>query len=660
MAEKTAHQQPSPSPSPSPVRSGMRHNEDIRCIVSTFLFFLVFVITWHNFSSPLAGGWVSLTLWLSLFQLSFMGAVTTHNAIHLPVFWSRNWNNFYQICLSLQYGGAVTVFIPGHNLSHHKYPQQARDVMRTTKVRYSWNLLNGLLFFWHVVLSGNKDDKLYFEAQARLNRPIVRQRRREEIAVWGTTAVLILIDWRRWIWFALLPQFYAKYCILSLNFLQHDGCDMSSKYNFARNFTGITLNYLCFNNGYHTVHHLYPGLHWSVLPEKHQELIGPHIAQSLESSNILVYMWKSFIYPGLRLDYTGRRLVITKEENEMPDEPWFYDGSETFSNTKEYLSQDPTADAHITRLTHLTTDSAKADHIKSTYFDVPSSRLGFAIVEDISVENAYDEVLKSAPFEAVIHTASPFQLWGDDIKKIFMDPAILGTTGLLEAIKAYAPMVNRVVITSSVATAAAGPVDSTYVHSAKDWVEISEEKAYSNPWDGYVASKVYAEKAAWDFVKRENPQFTIPAILPAYVLGPIIHDVGSLSTIMTSELLIRDFLSGNYKDEIAPSPIGRFTDVRDAAMAHVRAIEFGEAGGQRFLVGSGTYSNRQVATILWKNFPALRSKLPGPEINSGGFPVEGVPDFDVEPSKKILGMVYATLENTIVSMTGSMVGLYKE
>jgi len=58
---------------------------------------------------------------------------------------------------------------------------------------------------------------------------------------------------------------------------------------------------------------------------------------------------------------------------------------------------------------------AKADHIKSTYFDVPPSRLDFAIVEDISVENAYDEVIKSAPFEAVIHTASSFQLSGDDI-----------------------------------------------------------------------------------------------------------------------------------------------------------------------------------------------------------------------------------------------------
>jgi fatty acid desaturase len=210
--------------------------------------------------------------------------------------------------------------------------------VRTTKVRYNWNLLNGLLFFWHVVLSGNTDDKLYFEAQARLNRSIVKQRRLEEVAVWSATAVLVLLDWRRWIWFALMPQFYAKYCILSLNFLQHDGCDMSSKYNFARNFTGQTLNYLCFNNGYHTVHHLHPGLHWSTLPQKHQKLIAPHIAPSLEHSNILLYIWRSFIYPGLRLDYKGHPLLISKEENEMPDEPWFYNGTETYSSTQEYLA----------------------------------------------------------------------------------------------------------------------------------------------------------------------------------------------------------------------------------------------------------------------------------------------------------------------------------
>ncbi|KAF9774286.1 hypothetical protein IL306_007733 [Fusarium sp. DS 682] len=304
---------------------------------------------------------------------------------------------------------------------------------------------------------------------------------------------------------------------------------------------------------------------------------------------------------------------------------------------------------------------AKVDHIKSTYFDVPKSRLDFAIVEDISFQNAYDEVMRSAPFEAVIHTASPFQLWGDDIKKTFMDPAILGTTGLLEAVKVHAPTVKRVyqVITSSLATAA-GPAESSYLHSDKDWVEISEDKAYSNPWHGYVASKVYAEKAAWDFVKKENPPFTITTILPAFILGPIIHEVRSLDTIMTSGFLLRDFLLGNYKEEITPNSVGRFTDVRDAAMAHVRAIEVEGAGGKRFLVGSGRFSNREVATILWKNFPALRSKLPGPEVSSGGYPAGGVAQFDVEPSKKVLGIAYETLENTIVSMTGSMIGLHNQ
>jgi hypothetical protein len=206
--------------------------------------------------------------------------------------------------------------------------------VRTTKVRYNWNLLNGLLFFWHVVLSGNKDDQLYFAAQARLGRPIVRQRRLEEFAVWTATIVLILLDWRRWFWFALLPQFYAKYCILSLNFLQHDGCDMSSRFNFARNFTGRLINYMCFNNGYHTIHHLYPGLHWSLLPKKHGELIAPFIAPRLEHQDILVYMWCSFVWPGLRLNWQGRPLLITKEENLMLDQPWFYEDSETDSSEK--------------------------------------------------------------------------------------------------------------------------------------------------------------------------------------------------------------------------------------------------------------------------------------------------------------------------------------
>lgn len=86
----------------------------------------------------------------------------------------------------------------------------------------------------------------------------------------------------------------------------------------------------------------------------------------------------------------------------------------------------------------------KAQKIKALYPNVSAERLGFTIVKDISSLSAFDDALKSGPdFEAVIHTASPFQLDGTDPKDL-LDPAINGTVGILHAIKNYAPNVTRV------------------------------------------------------------------------------------------------------------------------------------------------------------------------------------------------------------------------
>ena len=62
-----------------------------------------------------------------------------------------------------------------------------------------------------------------------------------------------------------------------------------------------------------------------------------------------------------------------------------------------------------------------------------------------------DAVVSDSPFEAVVHTASPFRFDIKDIKTEMLDPAIVGTTTILESIKARAPTVKRVVITSSFA-----------------------------------------------------------------------------------------------------------------------------------------------------------------------------------------------------------------
>lgn len=88
----------------------------------------------------------------------------------------------------------------------------------------------------------------------------------------------------------------------------------------------------------------------------------------------------------------------------------------------------------------------KADKIKEAHPDASESQLSFAIVEDIAKEGAFDEAVKSdPPFEAVIHTASPFHFNPQDIQKDLLDPAIIGTTSVLKAVKKNAPTVKRIV-----------------------------------------------------------------------------------------------------------------------------------------------------------------------------------------------------------------------
>ena len=49
------------------------------------------------------------------------------------------------------------------------------------------------------------------------------------------------------------------------------------------------MNYLLFNNGYHTIHHMKPGVHWSLTKKQHDELVAPYIHPNLFKPSIVGY-----------------------------------------------------------------------------------------------------------------------------------------------------------------------------------------------------------------------------------------------------------------------------------------------------------------------------------------------------------------------------------
>ena len=123
------------------------------------------------------------------------------------------------------------------------------------------------------------------------------------------------------------------------------------------------------------------------------------------------------------------------------------------------------------------------------------------------------------------------------------DPAIIGTTSILKAIKASAPSVKRVAITSSFA-AIVNPDSHPEVYDESVWNPLTlEQSAKGDPATAYRGSKTLAEKAAWEFVEKEKPNFALSTLNPPLVLGPVVHYLNSLDAINTSNARVRDMVS---------------------------------------------------------------------------------------------------------------------
>lgn len=145
----------------------------------------------------------------------------------------------------------------------------------------------------------------------------------------------------------------------------------------------------------------------------------------------------------------------------------------------------------------------------------------------------------------------------------FIVPAIHGTVGVLASIKKHgyvhirhpikilfklrlfnSPTVKRVVLTSSVASAAQHQPGAVHTEASTSrriltpslmynviqasWNDaviklVEEQGSKSAEFQLYSASKTHAEKAAWKFMEENKPDFDLVAVLPSFVSTSIIQ-----------------------------------------------------------------------------------------------------------------------------------------
>jgi len=261
---------------------------DIRTLIYGAACVTVFVLNWQL-------GEFHPLLYPALLFLGFSSAIMAHNHNHLSVFKYAPLNLIWTHFLSFFYGHPVTVWVPVHNQNHHKFTNRPGDWSITYRLTARNNFFALFTYNWLSSTVEMKGAIKYFWNLRKTNRKefiLVTI----EYFVWTSVMIFFLVwDWKKTVMFIIIPGQFTLFSIHSFNYIQHVETDFASKWNHSRNFVAKMGNLILFNNGFHTMHHEVPHMHWSLLPDAHKK-IEKKIDKRLKEVDPFWYFIRTYLF----------------------------------------------------------------------------------------------------------------------------------------------------------------------------------------------------------------------------------------------------------------------------------------------------------------------------------------------------------------------------
>ncbi|WP_026239845.1 SDR family oxidoreductase [Parafrankia discariae] len=279
----------------------------------------------------------------------------------------------------------------------------------------------------------------------------------------------------------------------------------------------------------------------------------------------------------------------------------------------------------------------------------PDDRLTFALA-DLTRDGGWAEAV--AGCEVVLHVASPFPGGPPEHEDELIVPARDGAVRVLRAARDAG--VRRVVLTSSFAAVGYSPKPGGAAYTEDDWTDPAEPGL-----SAYVKSKTLAERAAWDFARREGGTPELAVINPVGIFGPVLS-----GDYASSIDLVRGLLAGAMP--AIPQLFFGVVDVRDVAELHLLAMDSPAAAGQRFLAVAGAeYSLPAIAHLLRDHLGAEAARVPTRVIpdEPGAPPRNGTPRVGTHrtisnaKARRLLGWQPRTNEQTVLATARSLLDL---
>jgi fatty acid desaturase len=243
----------------------LRFRADRGPVAYILALFALQLAAWHWL--PTGGAIVA-----GLAQLPFLGscAIYNHHQQHCPAFNAPLLNRLLELVLGLQTMIPSFAWVLHHNFGHHpNYLNQPPCTADEDESR--WARRDGSLM-------GRNEYTLNLLLRAPVDAFLVGQRRPREFRAYllmllplgALHGLLAWFDFLNYVVIFLLPSFIMLLYVFWLTYEHHSGLHTDDHLAASRNRVGRFYNLRTCNLGYHTAHHLKPGIHWSLLPAYHE------------------------------------------------------------------------------------------------------------------------------------------------------------------------------------------------------------------------------------------------------------------------------------------------------------------------------------------------------------------------------------------------------
>ena len=256
---------------------GFKKKTDIAPVLVVFFVFSVQVA--GCFVAPLYTFFMFLGIW----YLCGTTAALQHHHGHCSIFHSKWQNDILDLIMSFQSGITPYAWILHHNIGHHanymnQYPIEDDNIHKLDASNWSRNDGTVMNRWEYVFYNRKRMHARCTEIGKKSKKIYVEYKKYRYVTLFLTALILIGSYFLQLnilsvaIMFVILPQIMVL-MVFETTYDHHSGLFTENKFEASRNIITSFYNFMRLNLGYHTAHHVKPGLHWSELPEYHATIV---------------------------------------------------------------------------------------------------------------------------------------------------------------------------------------------------------------------------------------------------------------------------------------------------------------------------------------------------------------------------------------------------